>query len=137
MKRLGLLLASLLALAAVSAPGASAAVSLLQVGTFAQPVYVTAPAGDAERVFVVQKKGKIIVVRNGVASTFLDLTAKVRSTGNEQGPLSMASAADYATSGDFYVFYTAPPPGGSGAGSALTVEAYKRTDADHADPASA
>ncbi|WP_445148991.1 PQQ-dependent sugar dehydrogenase [Baekduia sp. Peel2402] len=137
MKRLGLLLAFLLALGAASGPGASAAVSLLQVGTFAQPVYVTAPAGDAERLFVVQKQGKVIVVNNGVASTFLDLTAKVRSTGNEQGLLSIAFAADYATSGEFYVFYTAPPPGGAGAGSDLTVEAYKRTDADHGDPASA
>jgi len=136
MRRLGVLVAAIGVLACAPA-GAGAAVSLLQVGTFAQPVYATAPAGDAERVFVVQRQGKVIVVRNGVASTFLDLTAKVRSTGSEQGLLSMAFAADYATSGEFYVYYTAPPPGGSGAGSDLTVEAYKRADADHADPASA
>jgi glucose/arabinose dehydrogenase len=137
MKRLAL--ASLLTcvLAVASAPAAGAAVSLLQVGTFAQPVYVTAPPGDAERVFVVEKAGRIAVVRNGVASTFLDLTTKVRSTGGEQGLLSMAFAADYATSGEFYVYYTTPPPGGGGSGSDLVIEAYKRADADHGDPGSA
>ena len=114
-----------------------AAVSLLQVGTFAQPVYVTAPAGDASRLFVVQKMGKIVVVRDGVSSTFLDITSRVRSSGYEQGLLSMAFAPDYATSGTFYVYYTAQPPGGSGApGSDLTVSAFQRTDADHADPGS-
>ncbi len=118
-------------------PPAGAAVSLLQVGTFAQPVYVTAPAGDASRLFVVQKTGKIAVVRDGVSSTFLDITGRVRSSGNEQGLLSMAFAPDYATSGTFYVYYTAQPPGGSGApGSDLTVSAFQRTDADHADPGS-
>jgi glucose/arabinose dehydrogenase len=129
------LASAVLALGAVSTAGA--AVSLLQVGTFAQPVYVTAPPGDASRLFVVQKTGKIAVVRNGVSSTFLDITSRVRSSGNEQGLLSMAFPPDYATSGTFYVYYTAQPPGGSGApGSDLTISAFQRTDADHADPGS-
>jgi glucose/arabinose dehydrogenase len=134
------LLASVLAsvvLALGAAPPAGAAVSLLQVGTFAQPVYVTAPAGDASRLFVVQKTGKIVVVHDGVSSTFLDITSRVRSSGSEQGLLSMAFAPDYATSGTFYVYYTAQPPGGSGTpGSDLTISAFQRTDADHADPGS-
>src|SRR5688572_26808938 len=79
-------------LAIGAAPPAEAAVSLLQVGTFAQPVYVTAPPGDLERVFVVQRTGKIVVVRDGVSSTFLDITGRVRSSGSEQGLLSMAFA---------------------------------------------
>jgi glucose/arabinose dehydrogenase len=120
-----------------AAPPAGAAVSLLQIGTFAQPVYVTAPAGDPSRIFVVQRTGKIAVVRDGVSSTFLDITGRVRSSGGEQGLLSMAFAPDYATSGTFYVYYTAQPPGGSGApGSDLTISAFQRTDADHADPGS-
>jgi glucose/arabinose dehydrogenase len=123
-------------LAIGAATPAGAAVSLLQVGTFAQPVYVTAPPGDLSRIFVVQKTGKIAVVRDGVSSTFLDITGRVRSSGSEQGLLSMAFAPDYATSGTFYVYYTAQPPGGSGApGSDLTISAFQRTDADHADPA--
>ncbi len=124
-------------LAIGAATPAGATVSLLQVGTFAQPVYVTAPPDDLSRIFVVQKTGKIAVVRDGVSSTFLDITGRVRSSGNEQGLLSMAFAPDYATSGIFYVYYTAQPPGGSGApGSDLTISAFQRTDADHADPGS-
>ncbi|MET0602192.1 MAG: PQQ-dependent sugar dehydrogenase [Baekduia sp.] len=130
-------LLAVVASAALGAAPAGAAVSLLQVGTFAQPVYVTAPAGDASRIFVVQKTGKIVVVGDGVSSTFLDITSRVRSSGSEQGLLSVAFAPDYATSGTFYVYYTAQPPGGSGApGSDLTVSAFQRTDADHADPGS-
>lgn len=118
-----------------TAPPAGAAVSLLQVGTFAQPVYVTAPAGDPARFFVVQRTGKIVVVRDGVSSTFLDITSRVRTSGGEQGVLSMAFAPDYATSGTFYVYYTAQPPGGRDAvGSELVISAFQRTDADHADP---
>jgi glucose/arabinose dehydrogenase len=125
-------------LAVGAAPPAGAAVSLLQVGTFDQPVYVTAPPGDLSRIFVVQRTGKIVMVRGGVSSTFLDITSRVRSSGGEQGLLSMAFAPDYATSGTFYVYYTAQPPGGSGApGSDLTISAFQRTDADHADLGSA
>jgi glucose/arabinose dehydrogenase len=134
------LAAAALASAVVATGGAApagAAVSLLQVGTFAQPVSVTTPPADASRLFVVQKTGKIVVVRNGVSSTFLDLTGRVRSSGNEQGLLSMAFAPDYATTGTFYVYYTAQPPGGSGApGSDLTISAFQRTDGDHADAGS-
>jgi glucose/arabinose dehydrogenase len=122
---------------AVGATPARAAVSLLQVGTFAQPVYVTAPPGDTSRIFVVQKTGKIAVVRGATSATFLDITSRVRSSGTEQGLLSMAFAPDFATSGTFYVYYTAQPPGGSGApGSDITVSAFHATDADHADAGS-
>jgi len=125
-----------LAIGASAAP-AGAAVSLLQIGSFTQPVYVTAPPADTARVFVVQKGGRIAVVRGGTTTTFLDIADRVRSSGNEQGLLSMAFAPDYATSGTFYVYYTAQPPGGAGApGSDLTISAFHATDADHADPAS-
>jgi glucose/arabinose dehydrogenase len=136
-RRLAVLAIVLGALAGAAPGSAPAAVSLLQVGSFQQPVYVTAPPGDARRVFVVQKQGRIVMVKDGTPSTFLDLTAKVRSTGNEQGLLSMAFAPDYATSGEFYVYYTAPPATGSATGSDLTIEAYRRADADHGDPGSA
>ena len=131
------LCAALIALAfgAAGATPAGAQVSLLQIGSFDQPTYVTAPPGDAGRVFVVQKGGKIALVEGGATTPFLDLTSKVKSSGQEQGLLSMAFAPDYATSGTFYVYYTAPPAVGT-TGSDLTIEAYQRADADHGDPAS-
>jgi hypothetical protein len=58
---------------------ARAEVSLQQVGTFSAPVSVTAPAGDASRLFVVEQAGRIRVVRGGATSTFLDIAARVKS----------------------------------------------------------
>jgi Glucose / Sorbosone dehydrogenase/PASTA domain len=106
---------------------------LALVGTFAAPTYLTAPPGDAERLFVVQQAGRIRVVRNGTVLPvdFLDLTSLVLS-GGERGLLSMAFAPDYATSGRFYVYYTARDPVGE-----LRIEEFHRTaDPDVANPGS-
>ena len=92
------------------APAQAAAargVKLATVGTFQAPVYVTAPATDRRRIFVVEQGGTIRVVRAGKRrpAPFLDIRSKVTS-GGEQGLLSMAFAPDYATSRRFYVNYT-------------------------------
>jgi glucose/arabinose dehydrogenase len=114
-----------------AAPPAAAALHLSQVGTFSQPVYVTAPPGDPHRLFVVEQAGRIMEVLDGqkLATPFLDITHDVRCCG-EQGLLSMAFAPDYATSGRFYVYYTAP----AATGSTITVDEFKRATLDSADP---
>ena len=60
-------------------------------GTFAQPVYVTAPPGDTRRLFVVEKAGRIRDRSDGSAGDALPrhLGASV-SAGGEQGLLSLA-----------------------------------------------
>ncbi|MCW3066160.1 MAG: glucose/sorbosone dehydrogenase-like protein, partial [Solirubrobacterales bacterium] len=124
----------LTAVAGALAPaGARGAVTLAPVGTFSQPVYVTAPPGDASRLFVVEQTGRIRVVRDGAVlpTPFLDLASAVTTTGGEEGLLSMAFAPDYATSGRFYVDYTA-----AGGGDIQVVE-YRRASADVADASSA
>ncbi|MEA2360274.1 MAG: hypothetical protein QOI62_3534 [Solirubrobacteraceae bacterium] len=121
MRRL-VLLTCLLALAPATAHAAT--VTLAQIGAFTAPVYVTAPPGDVDRLFVVQQGGTIVVVNNGLATTFADLTDRVLS-GGERGLLSMAFAPDYATSGLFYVYYTAKSPTGQ-----ITIEEHR------VDPAS-
>jgi glucose/arabinose dehydrogenase len=91
-----------------SAPAhAAAGVKLVRVGNFDQPVYVTAPPGDRHRVFVVERTGRIRVIRDGhkLATPFLDLRNQV-SCCDERGLLSMAFPPDYATSRRFYVDYT-------------------------------
>jgi glucose/arabinose dehydrogenase len=82
-------------------------VALERVGSFDQPLYVTAPPGDCRRIFVVEKTGRIRLLVNGKKAPrpFLDLSRQV-STGGEQGLLSMAFAPDYARSRRFYVDYT-------------------------------
>src|SRR3954468_14990820 len=121
------ILAALIA-AAAFAPSASAALHLSKIGDFTAPVYVTAPPGDPHRVFVVEQAGRIIEVRDGVKQSpaFLDITSSVKP-GGEQGLLSMAFAPDYATSGRYYVYYTAPRAGDSG-GSVITVEEFSPSE---------
>lgn len=115
------LLATAVALACFASP-ASAAVHLSQVGTFTSPVYVTAPPTDPHRLFVVEQAGRIMEVLDGQKqdTPFLDITRDVRA-GGEQGLLSMAFAPDYATSGRYYVYYTAPRAGDS-TGSVIKVD---------------
>ncbi len=66
------------------------------------------------RIFVTEQPGRIRVFddNDGVtdAPVFLDLTDRVLSDGAEQGMLGLAFAPDFATSGYFYVDYTAPDP---------------------------
>jgi glucose/arabinose dehydrogenase len=82
-------------------------VRLQEIGSFEEPLYVTAPPGDRQRVFVVEQGGTIRIVRGDreLPAPFLDIRNRVHS-GGEQGLLSMAFAPDYATSGRFYVYYT-------------------------------
>jgi glucose/arabinose dehydrogenase len=107
-------------------------VRLQLVGKFAAPLYVTAPPGDRRRIFVVEQAGTIRVVRDGhrLATPFLDIRRLVKS-GGEQGLLSLAFAPDYASSGLFYVMYTAQPNGQE------RIVEYRRRTADLADPGSA
>jgi glucose/arabinose dehydrogenase len=92
---------------AAAQPAAARGVKLVKVGSFDEPLYVTAPPRDTRRIFVVEQGGRVVVVRGGKkqATPFLDLTGKVTS-GGEQGLLGLAFPPDYATSGLFYIYYT-------------------------------
>src|SRR6266581_416600 len=81
--------------------------SLFLVGTFNNPVYVTAPPGDSARLFVVGQGGTIRVLYHDTTRTrpFLDISNRVLS-GGERGLLSVAFHPQYATNGRFYVYYT-------------------------------
>jgi hypothetical protein len=132
---LGLLAAlAALALGVVFAHGGRAAPGdpqLALVGRFVSPVYLTSPPGDRDRLFVVEQPGRILISRGGstLPTPFLDLRSIV-SFGGERGLLSMAFPPDYATSGRFYVYFTARSPSG-----AITVAEYRRSAAaDVADP---
>ena len=78
-----------------------------------QPVVIT-HAGDA-RLFVAEQPGRIRVVDGGVVlpTPFLDISARVDDSGNEQGLLGLAFHPDYASNGHFYVNYIFDPPSSS------------------------
>jgi glucose/arabinose dehydrogenase len=112
-------------------PAARPGLRLRRIGTFDEPVYVTAPPGDRSRLFVVEQGGRVVIMRGGrrLDRPFLDLSGEI-SAGSERGLLSLAFAPGYARSGLFYVYYTAPN------GDIRIVE-YRRASADRADPGSA
>ena len=89
-------------------PG-SPAVRLERVlGGLERPVDVKHAGDGSGRLFVIEKKGRIRVVRNGTLepTPFLDITPLVGSSGNEQGLLGMAFHPSYASTGFFYVNFT-------------------------------
>jgi glucose/arabinose dehydrogenase len=133
MSRITRAAAAVVAVAALAAPGtAAAAPVLVRVGDFSAPINVAAPPRDTARVFVVERAGTIRVVRDGTVlpTPFLDIRGLVATDG-ERGLLSMTFAADYETTGLFYVYAVANNPLGE-----LQVREYRRsaTDPDRADP---
>ncbi len=100
-------------------------------GDFGQAVYVTQPPGNGTDLYVVDRTGKVYIVRGGkkLGRPFLDISSKV-STDVEQGLLSIAFAPDYDSSGVFYAYYT-------GEDGNQNVVAFKRSgNPDQADPGS-
>jgi glucose/arabinose dehydrogenase len=65
-------------------------------------------APDDDRLFVVEKAGKIRIVENGVVGDrpFLDIARWVGSAGNEQGMLSLRFHPRYAENGRIFIFFT-------------------------------
>ncbi|MGI8460734.1 MAG: PQQ-dependent sugar dehydrogenase [Solirubrobacterales bacterium] len=81
-------------------------VKLREVGNFDSPIYVSAAPGFPDLLFVVERDGRIVVLKNGKpAGTFLDISDIV-STDGERGLLSVAFAPDYQDSRRFYVYFT-------------------------------
>jgi hypothetical protein len=87
------------------AGGVAQAATLQQIGGFEAPIYVTSDPGNPNRLFVVERAGRIQLVQEGSVSTFADLRANVSCCGGEQGLLSIALAPDFDTSGRLFVDY--------------------------------
>ncbi len=102
---------------------------------FSQPLYIAPVPGDAARMFVVEKGGRIrllTIATGAIAATpFLDASAGL-TTDSERGLLGFATAPDFASSGIFYVYVTA-------AAGDIELRRYRTQtgNRDLADPASA
>ncbi len=74
---------------------------------FAQPLFVTAAGDGSGRLFVVEKSGRIWILRGATRAPqpFLDISAAV-STQSERGLLGLAFSQSFAEDGLFYVDYT-------------------------------
>ncbi|WP_437581895.1 PQQ-dependent sugar dehydrogenase [Sorangium sp. So ce887] len=111
------------------------------------PLFLTSPPGDTSRMFVLEKDGVVRLIKNGVllSTPFLDLRGGTScppshpasahplvctpSPTAEGGLLGMAFHPSYATSGRFWLFYTAAPRGN------VTIAEFRRsaTNPDVAD----
>lgn len=87
-----------------------------------QPLLGAVPWGDDERLFVIERAGRVQLIKGGVKTLFLDISAKVVTNG-EHGLLGIAFHPDYVKNGRFFLHY-------SGAGQPnlgrTTIEEYRR-----------
>ena len=73
-----------------------------------QPVYLTHAGDGSGRLFVVEKRGRVVALRAGdpAPAIFLDIIDRVGSDGSEQGLLSVAFHPQFAQNGRLFVDYT-------------------------------
>ncbi|MBC8076458.1 MAG: PQQ-dependent sugar dehydrogenase [Chloroflexales bacterium] len=99
---------------------------------FDSPLYATHAGDDSGRLFVVEKRGTIAIMRDGkrLEQPFLDIVDRVGSDASERGLLSVAFHPKYRENGLLFVYYT------NKAGN-VTISRFARADSpDAADPAS-
>jgi glucose/arabinose dehydrogenase len=114
MRRIAVTLAAAaLAVTGLAAPGTATDPRQVQVtltktwGGLNQPLVLTYAPGETSRMFVVERPGRIRVIRNGVlkATPYLDISNLVGQEG-EGGLLGLAFRPDFRQTGYFYVSWT-------------------------------
>ena len=100
-------------------------------GPFTNPIAIGTYPGDASRLFVAERAGKVrLVVDDAVRpDPYLDVGPGIDLDG-ERGLLSIVAAPDYASSGKVYVYYT-------DSGGDIRIDEFTRSavDPEVADPA--
>src|SRR6185436_12960842 len=98
---------------------------------FTNPVCLASPPGETNRLFVVEKQGRIIVITNLAAPTrtvFLDISSRVQSAASvpdERGLLGLAFHPNFAANRLFYVYYTGTATTSAGSGLHDIVARYQ------------
>ena len=120
-------------------PIAGSTVKARKIGTVSGgAILATSPPGDG-RLFVIEQNGRIRIFENEVLkpTPFIDISSTIVA-GGEQGLLGLAFHPQYATNGQFYVFYTATNPVAGGDAFVDVLATYKgsASDPNVADPAS-
>lgn len=97
---------------------------LVRVATTGEAVEIKSAPGYRKLMFVVNRDGRVMVLKNGriLRRPFLDISNRVQSGGSEQGLLSIAFPSDYKKTGRFYVYYNRM-------NGDVTVDEYRRSTA--------
>lgn len=104
------------------------------VSGLVRPTYITDAGDNSGRLYVVEQRGRILVIENGKLrnTPFLDIRDLVNTSGNERGLLSVAFHPSFNKNGQFYVYYTGQPNGDT-----VVARYLLSRDPNVADPASA
>lgn len=83
-------------------------ITMKKIGKVESPVDLVSPPGNRKVNFILERRGRIRVMRKGrmLKRPFLDITKHVDSLWVEQGLLGLAFPDDYKKTGLFYVHYT-------------------------------
>ncbi len=80
---------------------------------FINPIAIAVPPGETNRLFVVERAGRIVAITNLAVPTrtvFMDIGSRV-STAGEGGLLGLAFHPGFVSNGQFFVYYTASGTG--------------------------
>jgi glucose/arabinose dehydrogenase len=80
---------------------------------FTSPIGMASPKDGTNRLFVIEQRGKIKIIKKGVvnATSFLDVSDKIDPLNiaySEKGLLGLAFHPQFKTNGKFYIYYSAP-----------------------------
>jgi glucose/arabinose dehydrogenase len=100
-----------------------------------QPIYISAAPADDSRLFVIEKPGRIRVIRDGnlLDEPFLDISDRVDTNVEEMGLLGLAFHPHYGENGLFYLTYSTEPGSGTNPGHSEVLAEFHAGDPEHAD----
>jgi glucose/arabinose dehydrogenase len=112
------------------------------VGGLKSPLLLTHADDGSGRLFVVEQRGQIRIIKNGqlLSTPFLDVSSKmikINPLYDERGLLGLAFHPDYKNNGRFFIYYSAPTTT-TGMDHQNIIAEYRvdPLDSDKADPAS-
>ena len=99
---------------------------------FTDPLAITSPPGETNRLFIVEQPGRVRIYDGSslLTTSFLDVSSLV-SCCTERGLLGLAFHPNYPTNGFFYIYYT------NTSGNIVVARYHVSSDANIADPNSA
>ena len=95
--------------------------------TFNQPMAVTTPPGETNRLFILERPGRIIVITNLASptrATNMDIATRVTTSG-EEGLLGIAFHPGFATNRYFFLFYSLSTTTADGSGRHQRVSRFE------------
>ncbi len=98
---------------ALSLPGFTLSLQTIVTSGLNNPVDVTHAGDGGNRLFVVEKPGRVRIVDQNytlLSAPYLTITDQVEATASERGLLSIAFDPAFESNGEFYLYYTTKAP---------------------------